>query len=257
MKHKEALQFLTGEAALFTGNSLVIADLHLGIEHEYYRKGITLPSQTKRLQERIDRLIATTKAHKLVILGDVKHKVPGTSFQEEREIPDFFDCFLKKIEVEILPGNHDADLPQLVKKLKLRPSKGVLEGNCYFSHGHTWPAKKFLNAEYVIMGHDHPAVEFRDTLGFRWLEPVWVRAAFRKKRVMEKYKLKARPPKLPELIIMPAFNTFSGAIPLNTSVTQKRAGAEPGLGPLTKAADMKKARIYLLDGTFLGQLKNL
>ena len=244
------LRFLTNEPVLLVGKSLIIADLHLGIEYEYYQSGIKIPSQTEKIKKKLNNLIKTTRAKKLIILGDVKHKVPGSSFQEEREIPEFFDYFLKKIDIEVLPGNHDADLPQLIPQIKIHPSKGILVKNCYLSHGHTWPSKEFLRADYIIIGHDHPIIEFRNKLGYRWIEPAWMRAEFNKKIISEKYKIKT-PPKMPELIIVPAFNEFAGGIAFNK--TEKT----PGLSPLSKTAELKEARIYLLDGTFLGLLKNL
>ena len=251
MHPEEGIKFITGEPALLVGKTLVVTDLHVGIEYDYYKRGITLPSQTARLTERLTTLIAASRARKLIIMGDVKHKVPGSSFQEERELPAFFKQMARNVRVEVLPGNHDADLASLVPDITIHPSKGILEGGCYLTHGHTWPGKEFLKAEYVLLGHDHPAVEFRDKLGYRWLEPVWARAALKKKQIMERYRLK-RAPRLPELILVPTFNPFSGSIPLNLPLK-----GNPGLSPLTKGADMKKARIYLLDGTFLGTLEKL
>ena len=78
------LKFITGEPALMVGKALVVADLHIGIEHEFRQAGLKVPSQLEGIVKRIDALIEKNKADRLIILGDVKHKVPGVSWQEEK-----------------------------------------------------------------------------------------------------------------------------------------------------------------------------
>ena len=242
------IKFVTDEAALMVGKALVIADIHLGIEKEYYDSGIKLPSQLEKTRGRIDRLIRQTKAERLVFLGDLKHKVPGTSWQENREIPEFVNYFDRKIETELVLGNHDADIKGLIPNIRLH-SKGLLVDDAYLTHGHLWPDETFLKADYVVIGHTHPLVQIRDSLGYSWRMPVWIRAGLLKKRLVERYpKAKA----LPELVIMPGFNEFSGGINMNGDRL-----AENRFGPLVKSADLKKGEVYLLDGTFLGELKRL
>ncbi len=243
-----AMKFLTGEPALLLEareKTLIISDLHLGIEYEFYKSGIKIPSQIDALRKRIEKLLRTSNAERLIILGDVKHKVPGISWQESREVPEFVNRLNRKVRVEILPGNHDPGLSGLIPNIKIYPSKGILLGNCYLLHGHTWPSPDFLKANHVIIGHNHPLIEFRDKLGYCWRESVWVRTELNRKKLDGKYK--KIPKLLPELVIMPVFNSFSGGIGLN----RPQNGF---MGPLGKCADTKKAKIYLLDGTFLGRL---
>src|SRR5664279_5324861 len=71
--------------------SLVIADIHLGIEWDLYRSGINLPS---RMKERLGLILSYVQANspdRLVLLGDVKHNVPQVSWQEKTEIPRFLE----------------------------------------------------------------------------------------------------------------------------------------------------------------------
>ncbi len=53
---------------------------------------------------------------------------------------------------------------------------------------------------------------------------------------------------------MPAFNRLLGGVPVNVKKMSNEL-----LGPLLKNnfIDMNNAEIYLLDGTYLGKLKNL
>jgi metallophosphoesterase superfamily enzyme len=51
-----------------------------------------------------------------------------------------------------------------------------------------------------------------------------------------------------KFLIIPAFNPLCGGIAVN----------EKGIvGPLNKLLDISKSEIYLLDGTFLGIIKNI
>ncbi len=245
------MKFLTNRPAVLLEKekTLVVADLHIGIEHEFRKSGISIPSQTEKMRKRIEMLSRETKAKKLVILGDVKHKVPGISWQELREIPEFLNKLDKKIPLEIVPGNHDSSLKNLVPSIKFHPARGILLGKTYLAHGHTWPSPDFLRADFVLTAHRHPLFEFRDSLGYRWSEPVWIKTVLKKSIIRKKFP-DAKTGRLPGIVIMPAFNPFAGGISVNSKNPGK--SEKRYTGPMIKSADMKKARLYLLDGTFLG-----
>ena len=248
------VRFLTGKPALLAGKSLVIADLHIGIEREFRRSGIRFPSQTEKITERIDDIIKSTGAKRLVILGDVKHKVPGISLQELREIPEFLGHFSKKLDVEIVMGNHDPGIEELAPHgAILRPSTGFRLDGVYLSHGHTWPNSDFTRCGTIVIGHQHPLVEFRDKLGYRFREPVWVRGKLSLEKIERRYK--QVPAVLPEVIVMPAFNELSGGVAMNGKSDPDYA--KNFISPLMKALDEKTVGIYLLDGTYLGKLAEM
>ncbi len=243
--------FVTGEAAMLSGRTLVVSDLHIGIEHEARVSGINLPSQSGEMLARIERIAKDNNVKRIIILGDVKHRVPGTSFQEEREIPEFFSG-LSSYDVEIVPGNHDPGIGRLVPdSVSVRNPKGFLDGEYFFCHGHAKPDISFLKARYVVMGHTQPLIEFSDSLGYRWTERVWCIAPFSERMLRKEYGSSGPS----ELVIVPAFNRFSGGFPLNRK--EKPDRKREFASPLTKLCNMKKAKIYLLDGTFLGELGNL
>ena len=146
------MKFLTEPALLLTNRVLVITDLHLGIEYDIYKSGITVPSQIEKLEERIDKLIKSTRAKHLVILGDVKHQVPTISWQEYREIPQFLDHF--KIKISVVKGNHDGNIERLAPAdVDVYEPSGFKLGKFLLTHGHSWPDKNDLDAEYIVMGH--------------------------------------------------------------------------------------------------------
>jgi putative SbcD/Mre11-related phosphoesterase len=251
-------KFVTGKPALVIGKTLVIADLHIGVEYEYYKSGIRIPSNTGNMRKEVENLVKLTKAKNLVILGDVKHKVPGISRQELREIPEVLHSLGTKVRVDVLPGNHDPGLKDFIpNNVFLHSSRGFGIDECYFLHGHTWPPGEFLGKKYVFVGHEHPQIEFRDKLGYRFAEPVWIRAELDREKLERKYKL---PKSLPELIVLPRFNRLSGGISMNSPVSDIDKAHEAyhaGIGTLVRSARLPFARIYLLDGTFLGELKNI
>ena len=251
-------KFVTGKPALIAGDTLVIADLHIGVEYEYYKSGIRIPSNTESMQKEIEKSIRITKARRLVILGDVKHKVPGITRQELREIPAVLGNLSEIVQVHVIPGNHDGGLKDSIpKNVHLHSSRGFGEGEYYFLHGHTWPPSKFLERKYVFVGHEHPQIEFRDSLGYRFFEPVWIRAELDREKLARKYSL---PRTLPELIILPRFNNLSGGIPMNRPVSEIEKAHQAyhtGMGTLARYSKLHSSGIYLLDGTYLGKLSSL
>jgi hypothetical protein len=249
------IRFIKNYPALFISEikALVIADLHIGISYELYKSGINIPSQVKEMKETIEKLIKQTKAKRLIILGDVKHDVPGISVQEMREIPEFLKAISKKIKVEICLGNHDTYLKEILpENIKLHGAKGFKIKNYGFNHGHAWPSKELMTCNYLIISHTHPTIQFIDKFGYRIVEPVWIKGKIDQEKIKEKYKVK-KTGKL-EVIITPAFNNLLGGTPINIKTTSDEL-----LGPLLKNnfIDLNNSELYLLDGTYLGKLKNI
>lgn len=236
--------------------TLVVADLHLGIEGELAMKGIVLPSQIPKAKARLIELIEKKKPNSLVLLGDVKHNVPISSWQEWRELPGFFKDLLKLTHVEIVRGNHDGDLEGMVpSEVVIHASHGIVIGKrrrIGLMHGHTWPAPELLNSEIIVAGHNHPAIEFRDELGGRTIEPIWLRAKLNPKKFPKKLEpwIKGRPP---ELLVMPSFSELMGGAAVNRKIPQEL------IGPMFKsgAVRLDEAEAYMLDGTLLGAVGNL
>jgi putative SbcD/Mre11-related phosphoesterase len=226
---------------------LVAADLHLGLEHELQLCGISIPSQTEKILHRLLGYIDRIKPDRLVLLGDVKHNVPRTSWQEKREIPRFLSRLASRVAVDVVPGNHDSDLADMAPLgVQVRPSSGfVIDGVGYF-HGHTWPDKKILGAGLLAAGHLHPAVSLPDPLARPVTRPIWVRSRLLPEQALQHYGLEAKN----EIIVIPAFNFLCGGLPINLPVEDMR-------GPLLSLVDWDVARLFLLDGTELGSLAGI
>ncbi|MBI4362983.1 MAG: metallophosphoesterase [Euryarchaeota archaeon] len=231
---------------------VVIADIHLGLEAEKRRRGVRIPSQTDRLLGALRGAVEEAGARRVVMLGDVKHTVGGSSWMERREVPRFFASLRERVPVEIVPGNHDGLLRDLLgDTVAIHPMSGALIDGVGYLHGHTWPAPGLLKAPALILGHDHLVVEFRDEVGGRQREPVWIRAHLRPSRLPKRLRAVCRR-RIP-VYLMPAFNPLLAGVPVN------RLGPRGVIGPLFKseAIDLPRGEVYLLDGTYLGEVKDL
>lgn len=244
---------LLNEPALVVENTfrtIALADIHLGIEWELYHSGISIPSQVEKRKKRICDYIRKVKPDRIVLLGDIKHNIPGTSWQEKEEIPVFLRELSAFAPVDIVPGNHDGDIEKLIpENVTVHGMRGfVLDGAGYF-HGHTWPDAELLFASYVVMSHNHPTIRFTDSLGHASSEAAWIRTHFIESALKEHYG-EIRNWMDPEVIIMPAFNELCGGVPFNESIHEEL------LGPLfaNHAIELEKARAFLLDGTDLGTI---
>lgn len=239
---------LFGERALHLPDAQAVAvgDVHVGLETDLSQAGVHLPSQTSRMRARLEAILARTQAKRLVVIGDLKHKVPYSTRQEIRELPGFFRGLPAK--VELVPGNHDVDLEGLVE-VEVHEATGIRVGDVALLHGHTWPGEEIMGARTVVTCHNHPAVLLMDELGHRHKEPAWIRAPFTDK-ARERY------PALPEdaqMVVMPAFNELTGGTAFNAL-----EGARL-LGPIFNngLVDADAGRVFTLDGVELGTVGSL
>ncbi|UCE73283.1 MAG: metallophosphoesterase [Methanomassiliicoccales archaeon] len=229
--------------------ALILADLHIGIESELKEAGINIPSQIEKISTHLISLCDQNEVDEVVIAGDVKHNVPLTSRQEHYEIPSIFEKLKENVdEVHVTLGNHDGNLKNLLPKwVILHSNKGFVYRGIGILHGHTWPNQDVMRCSQLVMAHQHPTIQFIETLGERDSRQCWVRANFIPDTARKRY-----PDADFELIIIPTFNELCGGLAINSAEVEL-------LGPILKngLVDMESAAIYLLDGTFLGKLKDL
>lgn len=232
-----------GIPALKAGNALIICDLHIGVESHLRSKGFHLTSHTNDMRQAILDS-ADEDINKLIVLGDVKDSVPGSTKQEYAEIPDFFESLFERFDtIDVVRGNHDTMIEEfLPPRVRIRPATGMKYDDLGLIHGHTWPSQDVMDCETLVLGHNHPAVMFRDGVGRQMTEPCWFRGNFAKDE-NDKYQ------KLPKnFIVIPAFNRMLGGSPINVI-------GEDLLGPVLNSdlLDLDNGSIYLLDGICLGK----
>jgi len=230
------------------GRSMICCgDIHIGIEAEYSDKGVHMPSQTSYMAREI--LSVREGERRLMLMGDIKHQVPGSSPQEHAELPSFLMRMAREFErVDVVKGNHDGGIERLLpsRGVWVHPASGFVEEDISFIHGHTWPSDRVMDSSLMIMAHNHPAVMFRDGLGRTSSEPCWLRCGFSD-------KARRRFTRVPEeLIVMPALNPNIIGSPVN--INGKKL-----MGPLfaQEMVDMSQVKVYLLDGIYLGKIPDL
>ena len=78
--------FPSGPGLQITGEQriLVVADIHMGIESDLRLHGIHLQSRGAERIARLMNLVHDISPDIILLLGDIKHRVPGTSWQEFR-----------------------------------------------------------------------------------------------------------------------------------------------------------------------------
>jgi putative SbcD/Mre11-related phosphoesterase len=269
------IRLLTPHPALMVESGervMLAADLHLGMEYDLAKQGINIPYQWTRMLEELLVLLEEHKPERLILVGDVKHGVPATSFQERREIPRFFEALLGAVDrIDVTRGNHDANIQMyLPDGVSLHSSKGVIIGDGFqvaCLHGHAWPPPEIMAVDCVVMAHNHPTVMLNTPLGIRVTERAWVRGRCDPeslaKAFLEQDNVKTGDdplrafeenylvqPGSPEIIIMPMFNDLLGGLPVNTESPKSL------LGPLfrTDAVNMDDFDVYTLDGTYVGKV---
>ncbi len=248
------LKIVPGEAALVLttpeDNTLLISDLHLGLEKEMARKGFRLPAYSVRMVERVKGIADSYGTKRLAVLGDVKHTVGKVEDIDWGVIPWFFDTMLDLFEsVEVVPGNHDGSIRTVLpSRVLLHPSQGAVLGTgkarVGVAHGHAWPSEAAILTRNLVIGHSHFTYEMRDALGARTREAVWVNAEYDVADLLEGagYGSKARGKG--KLTVMPPFNRLVGGQPINRNRSFE-------FGPVlsSRSLSLKDADIFLTDGT--------
>ena len=109
--------------------------------------------------------------------------------------------------------------------------------------------KKLIQCDYLFMGHIQPSVEFKDKLGYRNRQQVWLKGHLNSEAIKKKYKVDSTG-KL-NIVVLPSFNSLLGSL----NVMSK----EDLSGPLltNNVMNLDEMKAYLLDGTYLGDVKLL
>ena len=238
------LRLVSGEPALFVEGDrgvLAISDLHLGYERALEAKGVHVPEQTKKMTRRVLALREVTGAKRLVILGDIKHDIVGSSFYTAISVGSFFREIGPSFEeVLVVPGNHDGGLsPLLPPSVRLSGPGGLAletsDGKVGFFHGHAHPSKAVSNAKVLVSGHHHLILG-----GQGGRQGIWVRVTF------------DPPGHERTLIVMPAFNTLLTGVPASEFNPDRW---KPILSELLPGD--YRAEAFLMNGSKLGSLTDL
>ena len=244
-----------------TKRRLIIADLHFGIESELNSKGIYIQSQAIERKNRLLDLITRTTPEHLIILGDVKHRIPGTSRQEFREIPFLLENLRKHAPFTICLGNHDPGLEQFLLPHEMAPPTGITIDGTSYMHGHTRPAPE-LAGTLIICGHHHPTIGLYDGIGIGFRTPCFVLAKLNesiwkpeKEKENDLTDTETSEPvhisssEHTRVLIMPAFNECVG-------YDLRQTLLKP-FSPISRAIEKETAEVLLIDGSYAGDLQSM
>ncbi|MFB6080103.1 MAG: metallophosphoesterase [Haloferacaceae archaeon] len=240
-------------AALDGERALVVADYHAGIESGLRReRGVELASAADQRRERLLSLLDRTGADRLVVLGDLAHRIGDPAGEEEAELDALVTAVTERVPTTLVPGNHDGGVASAyADRLAVAPTGGLLRDDVAFLHGHTWPSPDLLGAGTLCVGHEHPAVRIADEVGGARVERAWLRGRLRRKPFADGCAVD--PADLawgdPDLVVFPAFNERSGGTWVNV---EGRAFLAPFLPDA-----LADAEAYLLDGTRLGAYREI
>ncbi len=233
-------------------STLLVSDLHLGLEKEMASKGFRIPPYSQKMLDRINAIAEKNHLNRVIVVGDVKHSIGKVQDIDWGILPWFFGTLLDIFQaVEVVPGNHDGMIGTLLpSRVKLHPAEGTVIGErrkVGVAHGHSWPSQDVIASKTIVMGHSHFRYEMKDKFGGRSKEAVWLFAAYDVADLL--VKAGHLPVKRGEgkLIVMPPFNNLVGGQAINA-----KGGFD--FGPILSSGSVRVADsdVFLLDGTRVG-----
>lgn len=242
--------------------TLIVADLHVGFEEELRDAGFMVPVQSWKIVESLVNILRSYEPKKLVVLGDLKHKVPGASKIEWRYLPSMVDEIKNHIdELVLVPGNHDGGIDDIIgNSIAYASSNGFMldDGRSKLGlfHGHAWPSKELLDSNTLIMAHMHPVVRLGTDIGLTVRRRVWLRLEGPSERLERKLGIRKglRRRKNIKLLVMPSFNEFLSGLAVNAASEGREL-----IGPVVRsgAFELSSGEVYTLDGIHLGKVSVL
>jgi uncharacterized protein len=220
--------------------NLIISDLHIGFESKFASNEIFIGKNTTTDETIIEikAIIDSVKADSLILLGDVKSSIKSISKTEWEDVPKFFKKMQERVNIILIPGNHDAKIQKLIPdEVSLVSPLGMVIENILLTHGHTMPSENFSHVDKIIMGHVHPVFFQKDSVlnGQR----VWVSIKTEKQQIFPSASGQI------EIIILPSYNKYFYA-------TEKKFYKKSISPILEKIKKVKEAKILTLDGTIIG-----
>lgn len=220
--------------------NLIVTDLHIGFEANLMSNDIFVGKNTtiNETISDISEIVEKTKPNSLIILGDIKSSIKSISKNEWNDIPLFFDKIKEKVDIVLIPGNHDSNIQQLVpEEIRTISSSGLIIDNALLTHGHTMPSENLSHVEKIIIGHVHP-VFFQENSVLNG-QRVWISIKTNKQKIFP-----SRSGEL-EITIIPSFNKYFYA----THKKQYKKSISP---IVERIKENSYVRIATLEGIVIG-----
>ncbi len=141
---------------------VVLSDLHIGFEEVMAQKGLILPKlQKNRITNVLEKNFDKFSPKRILIDGDFKHEFSRNVRQEWDEITDIIDLIKSRSELIAVRGNHDNYLKNILSKYSITLHNQYITKNFTFLHGD----KRMDWKGVLVMGHEHPSIKIRDSIG--------------------------------------------------------------------------------------------
>jgi putative SbcD/Mre11-related phosphoesterase len=149
--------------------TLVVADIHLGMEEQKEAEGIHVPRGVySDISNAILKPLQETGASRVVLLGDVKHEFGRPLYVEWAATKKLIKALEDiKVRIDVVRGNHDNYIIYILKERGIPLHQPYLElGRYTLLHGHLGPESLPIGAKRIVMGHEHPSIALKDDMGF-------------------------------------------------------------------------------------------
>ncbi|MEM2598179.1 MAG: metallophosphoesterase [Thermoproteota archaeon] len=171
MQLTEDVEIVEFEPALYVRSldAIVVADIHLGLEWELEERGAHIPFPTYApIVKSLRNMFNYRSAKRLIILGDIKNEFGDINPEEWTQVQDFVnDVRSLGAEPLLVRGNHDNFVRIVLRRLNVEFQDPPLRlGKYFLIHGdreHELPG----DGGIVLMGHEHPVVSIRDSIGVK------------------------------------------------------------------------------------------
>lgn len=208
------------DLALYLKNykTLIISDLHIGIEESLNKRGVLIPRfQFNDFLNKLKLILNKIDVKRVIFNGDLKHEFGEISRQEWNNILKLFD-FLNDKKIIVIKGNHDPILKPIADKRNIKLVESYNLDDIMVMHGD----KILVNlGKTLIIGHEHPAISLKK--GIR----------------VEKYScfLKGKW-KNKNLIVMPSFNLLTSG----TNILKENL-----LSPFLNNINLDKFEVFIIE----------
>lgn len=194
---------------------LAVADLHLGYEGLLQQKGVSIPRRQKSIMlEMFARVLDKHSPETILVNGDLKHNFSRNLDDEWMEVKDVLRFLTDRVKLVVVRGNHDNYLSTILGDMGIQLRKSYRAGGYTFTHGH-WNVK---TKGAVVIGHEHPAIKLRDSVGATVSLPAFVVGM--------------------DIIVLPAMSPLAIGVDVSS---------RPYLSPILNSKDIRDARVIGVD----------
>ncbi|OPY31683.1 MAG: hypothetical protein A4E32_01285 [Methanomassiliicoccales archaeon PtaU1.Bin124] len=197
-------------------STIVIADLHIGLESALEADGVHIPRiQTESMKESLLRILDRYQPERVIILGDLKHEFSRNVGQELAEVTSVLSLLKQSAEVSVAKGNHDNYLSAIAFRLGIDVQDSFRIGGISMMHGHLDSDERPL-----VIGHEHPSVRVFDEVGAYLKLPCFLH--------LEEERI----------LVLPAFSPLASGTDFTMKLEDK------AMSPVLAKADITSAKVY-------------